>query len=90
MQNDCSRDSVAFGVVPVSPKSRDLGPRQWYRSWDNSAYSRSKKKMGGRKHGALRPQKPLRFIRDGEVEGSGLCFYLKPTRYTVTTRMTLH
>ena len=24
-----------------------------------------------RKHGALRPQKPLRLIRDGEVGGSG-------------------
>ena len=26
----------------------------------------------GRKHGALRPQKPLRLIRDGEVGGSGI------------------
>ena len=26
----------------------------------------------GRKHGALRPQKPLRFIWDGEVGGSGI------------------
>ena len=25
----------------------------------------------GRKHGALRPQKPLRLIKDGEVGGSG-------------------
>ena len=25
------------------------------------------------KHGALRPQKPLRLIRDGEVGGSGIC-----------------
>ena len=42
-----------------------------------------------RKHGALRPQKPLRLIRDGEVGGSGI-IYLTPTRYTVTTRMILH
>ena len=42
-----------------------------------------------RKHLALRPQKPLRLIRDGEVEGSGILF-LTPTRYTVTTRMILH
>ena len=28
-------------------------------------------KKGGRKHGALRPQKPLRLIKDGEVGGSG-------------------
>ena len=44
-----------------------------------------------RKHGALRPQKPLRLIRDGEVGGGGREFlYLTPTRYTVTTRMILH
>ena len=42
-----------------------------------------------REHGALRPQKPLRIIRDGEVGGSGI-LYLTPTRYTVTTRMILH
>ena len=40
-----------------------------------------------RKHGAFRPQKALRLIRDGEVGGSGI-LYLTPTRYTVTTRMT--
>ena len=38
---------------------------------------------------ALRPQKPLRLVRDGEVGGSGL-IYLTPTRYTVTTTMILH
>ena len=43
----------------------------------------------GRKHRALRPQKPFRLIRDGEVGGSGV-LYLTPTRYTVTTRMILH
>ena len=43
-----------------------------------------------RKHGALRPQKSLRFIGDGEVWGSG-SLYLTSTRYTVTTtRMILH
>ena len=42
-----------------------------------------------RKHGALRPQKPLRLIKDGEVVRSGI-IYLTPTRYTVTTRMILH
>ena len=42
-----------------------------------------------RKHWALRPQKPLRLIRDGDVGGSGF-LYLPPTRYTVTTRMILH
>ena len=47
--------------------------------------------LGGkeRKLWALRPQKPLRLIRDGEVGGSGI-IYLTPTRYTVTTRMILH
>ena len=44
---------------------------------------------GERKHGALRPQKPLRLIRDGEVGVSGI-LYLTPTRYNVTTRMILH
>ena len=39
-------------------------------------------------HGALRPQKPSRLIRDGEVRGSGI--FISDTRYTVTTRMTLH
>ena len=34
----------------------------------------------GRKHRALRPQKPLRLIRDGEVGGSGIS-YLTPTLY---------
>ena len=29
----------------------------------------------GRKHGALRPQKPLRLIRDGEVGGSGILYF---------------
>ena len=42
-----------------------------------------------RKHWALRPQKPLRLIRDGEVGGLGI-LYLTPTRYTVTTRTILH
>ena len=42
-----------------------------------------------RKLWALRPQKPLRLIRDGEVGESGV-LYLTPTRYTVTTRMILH
>ena len=37
----------------------------------------------------LRPQKPLRLIRDGEVGGSGI-IHLTPTRCTVTTRMILH
>ena len=36
---------------------------------------------------ALRPQKPLRLIRDGKVGGREF-LYLTPTRYTVTTRMT--
>ena len=45
----------------------------------------------GRKRGAgvLRPQKPFRLIRDGEVGVSGI-LSLTRTRYTVTTRMTLH
>ena len=43
-----------------------------------------------RKHGALRPQNPLRLIRDGEVWGGSGILYLTPTRYTVTTRMILH
>ena len=42
-----------------------------------------------RKHLALRPHKPLRLIRDGEVGGSGIS-YLIPTRFTVTTGMILH
>ena len=44
---------------------------------------------GSRKHGAWRPQKPLRLIRYGEVGGSGIFFNLTSTRYTVTTRMIL-
>ena len=43
----------------------------------------------GRKHRGLRPQKPLRLIRDREVGGSWI-LYQTPTRYTVTTRMILH
>ena len=31
-----------------------------------------RRKESERKHGALRPQKPLRLIRDGEVGGSGI------------------
>ena len=42
-----------------------------------------------RKRWVLRPQKPFRLIRDGEVGGSGI-IYLTPTRYTVTIRMILH
>ena len=42
-----------------------------------------------RKRLALRPQKPLRLIRDGEVGGSGI-LYLTPTRYTIATRIILH
>ena len=45
--------------------------------------------LARRKLWALRPQKPLRLIRDGEVGGSGI-IYLTPTRCTVTTRMILH
>ena len=43
-----------------------------------------------KKHGALRPQKPLRLIRDGEVGGSGFKKKnLTPTCYSVTIRMAL-
>ena len=42
----------------------------------------------GRKPGTLRPQKPLRLIRDGDF--FYFILYLTLTRYTVTTRMTLH
>ena len=37
----------------------------------------------------LRPQKPLRLTRDGEVGGGREFLYLTPTRYTVTARKTL-
>ena len=50
---------------------------------------RRQAKAKERKHWALRPQKPSRLIRDGEVGGSGI-LYLTPTRYTVTTIMILH
>ena len=43
-----------------------------------------------RKHEALRPQKPLRLIRDGEGGGWSRILHLTPTRYTVTARITLH
>ena len=35
----------------------------------------------GRRHGALRPQKPLRLISDGDVGGSGIFFI--PKTYTL-------
>ena len=35
----------------------------------------NKRNKEGRKHGALRPQKTFRLIRDGEVGGSGI-FYI--------------
>ena len=38
---------------------------------------------------ALRPQKPLRLIWDGEIGGWEFV-YLTPTPYTDTTRMILH
>ena len=46
---------------------------------------------GERKRWALRPQKPVRLIRDEDVWGGGgrEFLFLTPTRYTVTTRMTL-
>ena len=40
------------------------------------------------KYGALRPQQTSRLIRDGEV-GRGGILYVTPTRYTVSTRVTL-
>ena len=43
-----------------------------------------------RKHRALRPQKPLRLIRDGEVGWSEILCLNTYTRYTVTTRIILH
>ena len=49
-------------------------------------------RRNGKKHGALRPQKPSRLIRDGEDEGGGRgqeFLYLTPTRYTVTNDSTL-
>ena len=42
-----------------------------------------------RTHWALRLQKPLRFIRDGEVGGSGIFISHLLLIYTVTTRMIL-
>ena len=42
-----------------------------------------------RKHGALRPQKPLRLIIYWEIGGREF-LYLTPARYSVTTRMILH
>ena len=44
----------------------------------------------GRKHGALHPQKPLRLIRDREVQGLGILYLTPTTRYTVNTGMILH
>ena len=38
---------------------------------------------------ALHPQKPFKFVGDGEVGGPGIS-YLRPTRYAVTARMTVH
>ena len=52
--------------------------------WASSVHCRKE-----RKHRALRPQKPLRLIRDGEVGGPEF-LHLTPTRYTVTTRTILH
>ena len=43
----------------------------------------------GRKHGALRPQKPLRLIRDGEVGGGGV-FGDQPAGDWVTSRDSVH
>ena len=48
------------------------------------------KRPVGRKHGALRPQKHLRLIRDGEVGGSGISNLTVTPTYTVTSRMILH
>ena len=62
------------------------------RGMNGRTFSQDHRKRGKsqrKKHSALRPQKPLRLIRDGEVGGSGI-LYLTPTRYTVTTRMTPH
>ena len=56
---------------------------------DREEATRRKGVKEGRKHGALRPQKPSSLIRDGEAGRSGI-LYLTPTRYTVTTRMILH
>ena len=55
----------------------------------NGDGERARARARERKTWALRPQKPLRLIRDGDVGGSGI-LYLTPTRYTVTTRMILH
>ena len=38
--------------------------------------------------GLLRPQKPVRLIRDGEVGGREF-LYLTPTRYSVFTKVIL-
>ena len=35
-----------------------------------------------RKHGALRPQKPLRLIRDGEVGGGGVAEFFVSSTYS--------
>ena len=45
--------------------------------------------FSSRKLGALRPQKPLRLIRDEEVGVSILFLYLTPSCYNVTTESAL-
>ena len=71
----------------ISAESSLIYPRRPSRSSDWTELNPTPGKE--RKHWALRPQKPLRLIRDGEVGGSGI-LYLTPTRYAVTTRMILH
>ena len=74
-------------TVIMSTKETHL-VTQWFGAQYSSA-TVAQLRSTERKHWALRPQKPLRLIRDGEVGGSGI-WYLTPTRYTVTTRMIVH
>ena len=78
------RHSIGHMMASIPPHDGDIARlverRTHYRKVTGSIL---------RKHGALRPQKPLRLIRDGEAGGSGILF-VTPTRYTVTARMTLH
>ena len=67
---------------PLAALSRGSSPSE-------TTCSEVRHSLCGRKHWALRQQKPLRLIRAGEVGGPGF-LYLTPTRYTVTTRMILH
>ena len=67
---DCVSEEVSGALPSLISPTVSVDVKQYL--YVQTVHRLNLSHLAQRKHGALRPQKPLRLIRDGEVEGSGI------------------